>query len=189
MNRYIIADPHFGHTNIIKYENRPFKDVFEMDETLIQNWNRTVYKDDFVYVLGDFTLSRSRKIIKNLLERLNGHKILIMGNHDRLKPKDYVLCGFETAFRKTLMIEPGVILMHEPYQDQSLINKDLIYFFGHVHAKHTLMDEYPNCKCVSVERTNYFPVDFDQLLKEMKLRNSKEFQRFKEIYQKYSNDN
>ena len=167
MKRYIIADTHFGHKNIINYENRPFNSVQEMDETLIRLWNEVVNKEDIVYVLGDFTLSRRKVVISNLANKLNGRKILIMGNHDTRKPKDYIECGFEVATRKPIMVEPGVILMHEPFVDPSLIVDNYIYFFGHVHMNHTLMDEYYNCMCVSVERINYRPIDLDACLKKL----------------------
>ena len=53
---FVIADPHFGDPNIIKFENRPFPSVEEMDQTLIDNWNYRVEEpDDTVYVLGDFS--------------------------------------------------------------------------------------------------------------------------------------
>ena len=52
---FVTSDLHFGHKNIIKYENRPFKDVEEMDQKLIENWNNKVGKDDTVYILGDFS--------------------------------------------------------------------------------------------------------------------------------------
>ena len=168
MKRYLIADTHFGHSNIIEYENRPFSSVQEMDEYLIKLWNSIVKNDDLVYVLGDFTLSRRMNVIKELIRQLQGRKILIMGNHDTRKPKDYVECGFEVATRKPMMVEPGVILMHEPFEDASLIACNYIYFFGHVHNNHSLMDEYQNCKCVSVERIDYRPVDLDVLLKKMR---------------------
>ena len=107
-------------------------------------------------------------VIKNLVESLNGRKILIMGNHDTRKPRDYIECGFEVAIRKPIMVEPGVILMHEPFEDASLIVPNYIYFFGHVHANKTLMDEYPNCLCVSVERIDYMPIDLDKCIKKMR---------------------
>jgi calcineurin-like phosphoesterase family protein len=168
MKRFLIADTHFGHVNIIGYAKRPFKDVHHMDEELIRRWNETVQSDDTVYVLGDFTLSRRIEIITQLLSRLNGKKSLIMGNHDTRKPKDYIACGFETAIKKPVMVEPGILLMHEPYEDPSLIAPNYLYFFGHVHDKPCLMDYYPNCRCVSVERIDYTPVDFDALVKTMR---------------------
>lgn len=168
MKRFIIADLHFGHENIIKYEARPFNNRIEMDKRLIELWNSTVGKDDVVYILGDFTLSRSKITIKNLLDLLNGRKVLIMGNHDTRKPKDYIECGFISVSRKPIMVEPGVILMHEPFDDANYIMPNYIYFFGHVHANKTLMDNYPNCMCVSVERIDYRPIDLDKYIKKLR---------------------
>ncbi len=171
MKRFIIADTHFGHKNVIKYGNRPFNNVEEMDQRLIELWNSVVSKDDLVYLLGDFTLARKIDTIKSLVSKLNGRKILIMGNHDTRKPKDYIECGFEVATRRAMMVEPGVILMHEPFADASLIAPNYIYFFGHVHNKKTLMDDYPNCMCVSVERINYRPIDLDKCIGELRRKN------------------
>ena len=171
MKRFLIADTHFGHANIIKYESRPFSSVDEMDLTLINYWNTTVNKDDIIYVLGDFTLSRRMPVISNIVSRLNGRKVLIMGNHDTRKPKDYIACGFEVVTRKAIMVEPGIILMHEPFMDESLIAPNYIYFFGHVHANKTLMDNYPNCMCVSVERIGYKPIDLDECIRNIKKQN------------------
>ena len=168
MKIYVVADTHFGHENIIRYENRPFRSAIEMDEELIRLWNLVVSNDDLVYLLGDFTLSRRKEIIRSLVNKLNGRKVLIMGNHDTRKPKDYIECGFEVAVRKPIMVEPGVILMHEPFADESLIAPNYIYFFGHVHTNHTLMDDYPNCMCVSVERINYHPIDLDECIRKLR---------------------
>ena len=168
MKRYVIADLHFGHENIIKYENRPFDNAAMMDLSLIQLWNGAVENEDLVYVLGDFTLSRKKEVIGNLVKRLAGRKVLIMGNHDTRKPSDYIECGLEVATRRPMMVEPGVLLMHEPFEDPSLIAQNYIYFFGHVHANHALMDDYPNCMCVSVERIGYRPIDLDEHIRKMR---------------------
>ena len=168
MKRFVIADLHFGHENIIKYESRPFANVDEMNNRLIELWNSTVTDDDFVYVLGDFTLSRRVDVIKNLVNQLHGKKILIMGNHDTRKPKDYIECGFEVATRKPMMVDPGVILMHEPLDNPSFIAPNYLYFFGHVHSSKTLMDEYSNCMCVSVERIDYTPINLDKCIHKLK---------------------
>ena len=168
MKRFVIADTHFGHENIIKYENRPFNNVEEMDKKIIKLWNSIVDNDDLVYLLGDFTLSRRKIIIKGLANKLNGRKILIMGNHDTRRPKDYVECGFEVAIRKPVMIEPGVILMHEPFNDASFIVPSYIYLFGHVHSNYSLMDDYSNCMCVSAERIDYKPIDLDDCIRKLR---------------------
>ena len=168
MKRHLIADTHFGHQNIIGYTNRPFRDADHMNEMLILNWNLAVREEDLVYVLGDFCLSRKLETISSLLKRLNGRKVLIMGNHDTRKPRDYVNCGFDAATRKPIMAEPGVILMHEPFEDTSLICEKDLYFFGHVHDKQCPMDEWPNCRCVSVERTGYRPIDMQEAIAEMR---------------------
>lgn len=164
MRRWVIADLHFGHTNVIKYSDRPFTDADDMDDSLIKNWNNTVSKDDIVYVLGDFTLSRKKEYIKSILDRLHGHKVLVMGNHDTLKPRAYIELGFTTAMRRPIMIDPGVLLMHEPPQEDIIV-PSYKFIFGHVHNKPSFADNYSNCFCVSAERINYTPVDLDKLLK------------------------
>ena len=164
MKRFLIADTHFGHSNIIEYEKRPFHNAAKMDYELIKLWNSVVSKNDIVYVLGDFTLSRDKSFIKSVAEQLNGKKILIMGNHDSRKPKDYIECGFDAAIQKPIMVEPGVILMHEPFLDNIFIGPNYIYFYGHVHSKQSIMENYPNCMCVSVERINYKPINLDECI-------------------------
>ncbi len=81
-NIFFTSDQHFGHKNIIKFSNRPFNSVEEMDEMMIQRWNEKVGETDEVYHLGDVGLASSGKLRK-ILERLNGKIYLIKGNHEK----------------------------------------------------------------------------------------------------------
>ena len=80
--KWITADTHFGHKNVIEYSNRPFDSVEEMDAELICRWNRVVGTHDTIYHLGDFALTTKKRKIE-ILKQLNGYKILIRGNHDK----------------------------------------------------------------------------------------------------------
>ena len=85
---FFTSDTHFYHGNIIRFCNRPFKDVDMMNETIISNWNNTVGQDDIVFHLGDFCLGGSAEWTR-MLDRLNGRIYLIMGNHDLKKVTIY----------------------------------------------------------------------------------------------------
>lgn len=89
---WVTSDTH--HANIIKYCNRPFSSVEEMNETIIENWNKVVSKGDIVYHLGDFALG-DKSLIPDFIRRLTGHISFIMGNHDNLN----IMKSFETPFR------------------------------------------------------------------------------------------
>ena len=84
---YYTSDLHFGHKNIIKYENRPFKDIEEMQYELIKRWNNKVKSnDDHIYILGDFAFKGSNLSIDHIneiVDNLKGKKHLIIGNHDQ----------------------------------------------------------------------------------------------------------
>ena len=84
---YYTSDLHFGHKNIIKYENRPFKDIEEMEYELIKRWNNKVKSnDDHIYILGDFAFKGSNLSIDHIneiVDNLKGKKHLIIGNHDQ----------------------------------------------------------------------------------------------------------
>jgi calcineurin-like phosphoesterase family protein len=88
---WFTADQHFGHENIIKFCDRPFQSVEEMDDVLIDNWNKVIGKDDIVYHLGDFTLGNF-DFAKKYFAKLNG-KIQVLANHwhhdKRWLPKDF----------------------------------------------------------------------------------------------------
>ena len=81
-NVFFTSDTHFNHFNIIGSCNRPFKDEIEMNEALIENWNKTVNDDSLIFHLGDFAWGGFSKW-KQIREQLNGHIILIKGNHDQ----------------------------------------------------------------------------------------------------------
>lgn len=84
---WVTSDTHFNHVNIIKYCNRPFLSVEEMNEVIINNWNDVVPKGATVYHLGDFALG-DKSLIPDLLNRLNGHIKFVMGNHDNYEKND-----------------------------------------------------------------------------------------------------
>lgn len=79
---WMTSDTHFGHTNIIKYCNRPYRDPEEMNQDLLAKWNSVVKPEDHVIHLGDVAMGQLDKSL-SLVKHLNGHKILILGNHDR----------------------------------------------------------------------------------------------------------
>lgn len=81
--RFFTSDTHFGHARIIELCNRPFDDISHMDEMLIANWNDVVSPEDEVFHLGDVALGPWERW-HNILTRLNGFKILVVGNHDRI---------------------------------------------------------------------------------------------------------
>jgi len=86
---YFVSDTHFYHKNIIKFTNRPFDNIHEMNKTLIENWNKKVPKDGIVFHLGDFGFGAPGKI-KEIIKQLNGTIVLIAGNHEKtvLKKED-----------------------------------------------------------------------------------------------------
>ena len=128
---YLISDTHFNHVNIIKYCNRPFNNVEEMNKILIKNWNNTVRDRDIVYFLGDFVLSKNKgTVMKKYDELLNGEIIFIKGNHDKKGKKFEIIEYGDYKF----------MLIHNP--DSSYIfNFDDWVIHGHHHANH--LDDYP----------------------------------------------
>lgn len=81
MKRYFTSDLHFSHANIIKYCDRPYKSVEQMNADIIRRWNNVITPEDLVYIIGDFGYINIEEG-KDLLSQLNGSKILILGNHD-----------------------------------------------------------------------------------------------------------
>src|ERR1035437_820477 len=79
---WFTSDTHFGHENIIRYSDRPYRDKFEMDESLIENWNSKIQPGDLVYHLGDVFFCNEERALQ-IINRLNGQKFLILGNHDK----------------------------------------------------------------------------------------------------------
>ncbi len=153
---FFIADTHFGDEKIIKYENRPFGNVREMDEELIKRWNAVVAWEDEVYVLGDFGADGYEG---EVLAKLQGRKYLVKGNHDTKSNAEYRRWGFDEVYDHPVIIENFWILSH----DALYVNTNMPYanLFGHVHNHPMIKDYSSQHYCVSVERLNYTPLDFE----------------------------
>ena len=153
MKIFEISDTHFGHNNVIKYCNRPFKSVEEMDERMIKNWNETVSNNDTVIHLGDFGLGK-KEYISSIVQRLNGKKILILGNHDNWSEQSYRDMGFHTVSRFPILYDGFYIMSHAPIQlPQTTPYKNL---YGHIHNDPNYIDNAFS-KCYCVERIGYRP--------------------------------
>jgi calcineurin-like phosphoesterase family protein len=145
---FLVSDSHISHSNIISYCNRPFANVREMDETLINNWNSVVSSNDTVYFLGDFAFANNGKI-RATLNRLNRKKLIfIKGNHDlRITDKKWLEMGVDEVHRELEinLLGERVLLSHFPYlalypsdtrySKMFPNNKGLILAHGHVHSK------------------------------------------------------
>lgn len=155
---WITSDTHFYHKNILVYEasNRPFKDRDEMNEELIKRWNEKVGIYDVVFHLGDFSFSSPNKI-RQTVERLNGRKFLLLGNHDRVKGYDWNNLGFERVFNNPFIMDGKFIFSHEPL---GIIPDGKVNVYGHVHGSSHFNTVDSNRICVCVERWNCAPVEY-----------------------------
>jgi calcineurin-like phosphoesterase family protein len=183
VNRFVISDTHFGHTN--SWEKfklpdgsplRPFTSTEEMDETMIERWNAKVQPQDTVYHLGDVVINKK---YLHLVSRLNGRKILIRGNHDIFGDDDYYNVGFEQIHGVRVFVDK-FIFSHIPLHPDCVSERFKVNVHGHLHAneitrkivtkpfapvgQQEVIDQIdPRYLCVSVEHTNYEPLHFDEV--------------------------
>lgn len=129
---FYIADTHFGHQDIIAFDNRPFSDTMAMEETIINNWNSVVSDDDDVYVLGDMFWDMKWEDANAIAIQLNGAIHNIIGNHDKLS----VFCF--SNYREYMTITDNgrhVVLCHYPILFyNNMTSPDWYHLYGHVHA-------------------------------------------------------
>lgn len=95
---YFTSDWHLFHANSIKFDNRPFEDVNHMTEVLVKNFNRVVDDNCITYFLGDMGMGKNESLAK-VINRLNGTKVLIRGNHDG-KMYSMYNAGFDVVLEK-----------------------------------------------------------------------------------------
>lgn len=169
MQRFLTADLHFDHSNIIKFCDRPFLDVEEMNEKLISNYNSVVRPQDEAWILGDFGMLSSENA-KKIFSKLNGKKNLILGNHDRdsrgnvLKhlrhlpwdrpPSDYAEIK-QNGHR--------IILTHYAGLTWSASHHGALQAFGHSHGQ---LNPLPGSIDVGVDNQNYYPISVDEFIKQ-----------------------
>ena len=183
-NRFLISDTHFGHTSTWEKFTladgsplRPFTSTEEMDETMVDNWNKTVRPQDTVYHLGDVVIARRHL---ETVKRLNGRKILIRGNHDIYKDKDYYGAGFEQIHGVRVFVDQ-FILSHIPLHPDCVGERFKRNVHGHLHGNRitktvTQFMEDTNIPyteiqiddrylSVCVEQINFTPISFDDVMK------------------------
>lgn len=164
---FFISDLHLDHANIIKYCNRPFKSVDEMNRCIVNNWNETVGKNDTVFFLGDMSYGRGSRKTSYWLDKLNGNIFFIKGYHDRSKKIKF--------YDKLILNHQGrkFLLIHDPQKVPSDWKGWVIH--GHAHnndPKHPLINLENRTINVSAELLNYKPISLEELLMKLDLKNT-----------------
>ena len=140
---FYISDLHFGHANVIKFDNRPFENLEEMHNTIITNWNNTVTNEDTVYILGDFCWGVD-SAWPQYLEQLKGKKVLVQGNHDIKNPSKQIKKYFLDIKPYKEITDEGrrVIMCHYPMpMYRGAYNKDIYNLIQDKIEKGTLQSE------------------------------------------------
>lgn len=166
--KFYTSDLHLDHTNMIKYCDRPFKDVGEMNKTLIKNINETISDSDDLYILGDFTLHTKRAVVTEFVKAIRGRVHLIVGNHDYFASNAWAKELFVTVdyYKEIHDCGKKVVLCHYPIYSWNGKNRGAIHLFGHVHK---ILDPYytwGNAFNVGVDVHDYKPVTLAQLMGE-----------------------
>ena len=181
---FFTSDLHFGHENVLRFDDRPFETVEEMDEELINRWNDKVGKGDLVYVLGDLIWKTAINEAVQIIKRLNGQIILIKGNHDRFlhnAAAKKALAGIKDYDDICVTLDDGTvrrcILSHYfiPFYNGHRYNA--VHLHGHSHFTAEATEEFLIAKTLNEKGYNlqiynvgcmywnYVPVTLDEILK------------------------
>ena len=159
---FFTADTHFNHPAILKHCQRPFSTIEEMNECLIENWNNKVGKKDRIYIIGDLCFSDHLKII----QRLNGRKHLIIGNHDKSLNQTILSHFVSVSQRKEVKINNRLfILEHCPLRTWEECYAGSILLYGHVHGRN---QTYNLSFDVGVDTNNYWVYEYPEIMKMVK---------------------
>lgn len=167
---YYTSDLHFGHQNVIKFDNRPFDDIDEMDRTIIECWNSKVTNADTVYIIGDFAF-KNEKPEEWYLEQLKGKLHLIIGNHDgKLLENPIAMARFESVEKMKHVVDGNkqISLCHFPLAEWNGFYKGRYHIFGHIHIRTNMayqyMSQFPNALNAGCMINDFTPVTFDELV-------------------------
>ena len=182
-NIFFISDTHFGHANMLQFTNydgtrmRPFNSIEELDELMIENWNEMVKPTDKIYHLGDVVYRCKNR--DQIMQRLNGEKVLIKGNHDRDQLGWYM--KYFKDIRGTFHIDGNYLLGHFPIHPDSK-GRFVRQLHGHCHAQTVMKKEYlivdfgsslatnlvpdPWYRNCCVEVNNWSPIPFEVIKEE-----------------------
>ena len=164
MSYFFTSDEHYGHRNIIKYCNRPFKDVNEMDEVIISNHNEVVSPKDTVIHAGDFTLWKDfTGVHKKYVSRLNGNHIFLVGSHDywlngKLNPK---------RWERNISIDGKkyyFVVDHYAMRTWHKSHYNSFQLYGHSHGNLPPVGKQHD---IGVDINNFYPVSDRMILKIM----------------------
>jgi len=169
--KYFIADTHFYHAAVIDFCQRPFRDVVDMNEQLIKNWNKVIKSPkDEIYILGDFVYHGTGEQAAAILKRLRGKKYLIRGNHETyLKDQDFDISLFEWVkdYYSFKYEKRKFDLFHYPILEWDGYYHDAIQLYGHVHNSRPDYFERLlgiNALNVGVDMINYRPISIDEVI-------------------------
>lgn len=177
-NIFLTSDSHFFHKNIIELCNRPFSSVEEMNEKLIENWNSVVSPNDYIFHLGDFCFGGSAAW-DYCLDRLNGHKFLILGNHEWKNMQNTVMYKFDWVGQQAYITvgKRKIYLNHFPflcYGGAYRSGEDaVLQAFGHIHSNPYNMSGkdasrmqylFPTQYDVGIDNNNYTPISYNQFI-------------------------
>lgn len=174
MSDLFTSDTHYSHQNIIRYANRPFADIDDMREAMIANWNAVVRPEDRVFHLGDFAFCDPKEACC-ILDRLNGQKFLVFGNHDKkLRKNQEFLRRWQWAkdFAEIDVQDPDtgekrkVVLCHYAMRVWNQSHRGSWHLYGHSHG--TIPDDPHSLSMdVGVDPCGYTPVSLRDIKKVM----------------------
>ncbi|HZR80417.1 MAG TPA: metallophosphoesterase family protein [Candidatus Binatia bacterium] len=159
MNIFFWSDLHFNHAGMLRH-GRPYLDVAGMNEALVKRWNYVVGPDDTIYVVGDFGFqSKKQEPLADIFARLNGHKHLVRGNHDK---KHVLSLPWESANQILTLKQEGMRaeLCHYPMESWRAAHRGALMVHGHSHG--SLWRDIPHRFDVGAD-VRLHPVRFDVL--------------------------
>lgn len=171
---WLTSDLHFCHDRGFIYEPRGFSNVYDMNETIVKNWNSVVAPEDDVYLLGDVMLNDNDLGLK-LLKSLKGKIHIVMGNHDT-NPRIEL---FKTCWN-VVEVVPACYIHYKHYHffcthypcltgnlEKESLQKCTCNFFGHTHQQTNFYNDMPYMYHVGVDSHNCTPVSIDQAIADM----------------------
>lgn len=163
---WFTSDQHFFHKNILQYRSQ-FSSIEEMNQGIIDRYNALVHKNDIVYMLGDISFGKMEET-NDILTQLKGRKILILGNHDRVKmyKPDKLGGHFEAIYDyyELNYNHKKIVLCHYPLESWNKKYYGSIHLYGHVHQKDNLLFPIDNRYHIGVDTNNFKPVSLEQIL-------------------------